>query len=260
MTTVQQVTFARVVRSEWTKLRSLRSSWVVLGGAALLTVGFAGVIGWVASREPEPPTVDTAIGGAFLGVDLFSLVVGVFGVLLMTGEYGSGLIRATLTAVPRRLPVLWAKALVLLAATGMVMLAVSFASFVAHQAFAGAHERITMDDSGVLRAALGAAAAPVAWALLGLAVGATLRHTAGAITAYVATLLVLPGLLPVALPESLRDDIIPYLPLAASQAMYAVGDSNPFRTLAPGTGALVMLGWVALALAGGAFVLHRRDA
>jgi hypothetical protein len=260
MTAVPQVTFARVVRSEWTKLRSLRSSWIVLGGAALLTVGFAGVIGWVASREPEPPTVDTAVGGAFLGVDLFSLVVGVFGVLLMTGEYGSGLIRATLTAVPRRLPVLWAKALVLLAATGAVMATVSLVSFLTHQAFAAAGERIALGDPGALRAVLGAAAAPVAWALLGLAIGTILRHTAAAITVYVATLLVLPALLPVALPEPVRDDIIPYVPLAASQAMYEMGDSNPFRTLSPGAGALVMLGWVALALAGGAVTLYRRDA
>lgn len=255
-----RVTFGRVVRSEWTKLRSLRSTWIVLGAAALLTVGLAGVIGWVVSREPEPPTVDNAVGGAFLGVDLFSLVVGVFGVLLMTGEYGSGLIRATLAAVPRRLPVLWAKALVLLTATGSVMVVVSFASFLANQAFTGADQRITLGDPEVLRATLGAAAAPVGWALLGLAVGAILRHTAGAITTYVATLLVVPALLPAALPESIRDDIVPYVPLAASQAMYSVGDTNPFRTLSPGAGALVMFGWVALALAGGAYVLHRRDA
>jgi hypothetical protein len=150
--------------------------------------------------------------------------------------------------------------LVLLAATGAVMLAVSFASFLAHQAFAEAGERITLGDPGVLRAILGATAAPVAWALLGLAVGTILRHTAGAITTYVATLLVVPALLPVALPESVRNDIIPYVPLAASQAMYEMGDSNPFRTLSPGAGALVMLGWVALTLAGGALVLHRRDA
>lgn len=120
-----RLTFGRVMRSELTKLHSLRSTWIVLGCAAVLTAALGAVIGWVASRERETgPSIAEAVGRAFLGVDLFSLVIGVFGVLLMTGEYGSGLIRATLAAVPSRLPVLWAKALVLVAVTAPLMLLV----------------------------------------------------------------------------------------------------------------------------------------
>src|SRR5688500_8968790 len=105
-----QLTFGRVVRSELTKFHSLRSTWIVLGSAAVLTAALGGVIGWVASREQDSgQSIPEAVGRAFLGIDLFSLVIGVFGVLFMTGEYGSGLIRATLAAVPARLPVLWAK-------------------------------------------------------------------------------------------------------------------------------------------------------
>jgi hypothetical protein len=261
MTSMPRVTFSRVVRSEWTKLRSLRSTWVVLGAVALLVVGLAGAVGWGNSRQAEPPSAEEAVGGAFLAVDGLALVLGVFGVLLMTGEYGSGLIRATLAAVPRRLPVLVAKALVLVSATLPVTTAVCFASFLINQAFIDAAYRLTLADPGVLRTTLGAAAAPVGFALLGLGAGAILRHTAGAITAYVAALLVIPVLLPAALPDSIEDDILPYTPISAGQAMYEFGESTMFPwMLPPGTGALVLAGWVVLLLAGGATVLRRRDA
>jgi ABC-2 type transport system permease protein len=257
-----RVTLRRVVRAEWTKLRSLRSTWIVFGAAAVLTVAIAGAIGWNAERDRQgPPTAAEAVGGAFLGVDLISLVFGVFGILLMTSEYGSGSIRATLAAVPRRLPVLWAKALALVTATVPVMAAVSLSSFLLSQAFVDAGQRVTLGDPEVLRASLGAVAAPVAAGLLGLGLGAMLRHTAAAITTFVVALLVLPGLLPFALPDSMEREVGPYSPVAASQAMYAIdGGGQPFETLSPGPAALVTCGWVGLALAGGAIVLRRRDA
>jgi hypothetical protein len=256
-----KVTFPRVVRAEWTKLFSLRSTWVVFGLVALLTVGLAGVIGWVAHRDGSADaSVADAVTRAFLGIDVFSLIIGVFGIMLMTGEYGSGLIRATLAAVPRRLPVLFGKALVLVTATAPLMLVVCVASFLVSQAFVDSGSRIGLDEPGVLRATLGATASPIAMGLLGLGVGAILRHTAGAITAYVAAMLVLPALLPAALPQSVRDDVVPYSPVAAGQAMYAIGASNPFKMLSPGAGALVLAAWVVVLLAGGAAVLRRRDA
>jgi hypothetical protein len=258
MSTVR-VTFARVIHSEWTKIWSLRSTWLVLGVTALLTVGFAGAIGWATRNEPAPTTGE-ALARAYLSIDLFSLVIGVFGVLLMTGEYGSGLIRATLAAVPRRLPVLAAKALVLAAATLPLLVAVCFAAFVASQAFLDAGDRVSLGEADVLRAVFGAAAAPVGFGLLGLGIGALLRHTALAITTYVVAMLVLPALLPAALPESIQDEVVSYAPVTASQAMYAVGDANPFQMLSPGAGALVTLGWLGLILAGGAALLLRRDA
>jgi hypothetical protein len=256
-----RVTFPRVVRAEWTKLFSLRSTWIVFGLVALLTVGLAGVIGWVAHRDGSADgSVSDAVVRAYLGIDVFSLIIGVFGIMLMTGEYSSGLIRATLAAVPRRLPVLFGKALVLVIATVPLMLVVCVASFLVSQAFVTGGSRFGLDDPGVLRATLGAAASPVAMGLLGLGVGAMLRHTAGAITAYVAAMLVMPALLPAALPESIRDDIVPYTPVAASQAMYALGATNPFKMLSPGPAALMLVAWVVLLLAGGAAVLWRRDA
>jgi ABC-2 type transport system permease protein len=253
-----RVTFARVVRSEWTKYWSLRSTWIVLAGTVLATVGLAGAVGWAQGRSAKAPTVSEVIGGTFLSIDLFSLVVAVLGIMTITGEYGSGLIRATLAAVPRRVPVLAAKALVLVAATTPVLVVASFSSLFVSLAFSNAD--VGLGDPGVLRAVLGAAAAPVAFGVLGLGLGTALRHTAGAITAMVLTMLILPALLP-ALPGSVPDDIAPYSPIAAAQAMYSVGGTGgPFKALAPGAAALVVAGWVALTLAAAGTVLRSRDA
>lgn len=258
-----RVTMERVVRSEWTKLRSLRSTWIMLAAAALVTVDLAAAFGYgysqqVHSGEVQPSTAE-AVSAAFLGLDLFALVVAVFGVMRMTGEYGSGLIRATLMAVPRRLPVLWAKALVLVAVTAPVAVAVSVASFLVSQAFAGDHG-VALGDPGVPRALLGAAAYPVAMGLLGLGMGAILRHTAAAITVFVAALLVIPALLPAALSQRVQDAVLPYLPVPAAQAIYNLGDAGPVKLLAPGAGAIVLAGYVVVLLAGGAALLQRRDA
>ncbi|GAA1862057.1 hypothetical protein [Asanoa iriomotensis] len=244
-----------VVRAEWTKLLSLRSTWVVLGATGVLTVAFAGFVGWNQARAGDAPTV----AGAFLPIDLFSLVLGVFGVLLMTGEFSSGLARATFVAVPRRLPVLAAKVLALAAATLPVLAVTCVAALVTNQAFAQG-DRITLGDPGVLRATAGAAVAPLAMGLVGLAVGTLLRHTALAITVFVAALLVLPAILPAALPDETAGDVMRFVPVAASQALYATGpDGGPFDLLAPGAAGLVLAGWVALLLAAAGVALWRRD-
>lgn len=257
-----RVTFPRVVRSEWTKLRALRSTWLVLGATALIVVGLAAAVGWTQSRDIGDGgelTTAEAVGGALLGIDLLGLVIGVFGVLQMSGEYGSGLIRATLAAVPRRLPVLGAKAVVLVAVTAPVMVAACVAAVLASRAFLGS-DGASFDDPGVLRATLGAAGSAVAMGMLGLAIGTLLRHTAGAITTLVAAMLVIPALLPVALPDSVEDSVLPYTPTLAGQAMYALGGNNPFEMLSPGAGAAVLAVWVVALLAGAGALLHRRDA
>lgn len=258
------ITFPRVVRSEWTKLCSLRSTWITLGATALLTVGLAGAIGYGvdrAIRGGDPaPTVADAVGATFLPIDFFVLVIGVFGVLQMSGEYGTGLIRATLTAVPRRLPVLFAKGLVQIAVTGPVMAAVCLASFLVGQAFLG-DNGASLSDPGVPGAIVGAAACPVLMGLLGLGIGTMVRHTAGAITTLVAALLVVPALLGPALPGDREDEIMKYVPTVAGQAMYSVdGGGGPFETLSPGASAAVLVGWAAVMVVGGAAVLRRRDA
>jgi ABC-2 type transport system permease protein len=236
-----RVTFARVVHAEWTKLAALRSTWIVLGVSAVATVATAALAGAQADR-PAP-------GNAFLGVDLISLVLGVLGIVMITGEFGSGLVRATFAAVPRRLPVLYAKAVVLTAVTLPVMLAVAAASVAVHRALAPDGDPVSLS-----RATVGAAAAPVLFGLLGLGLGAVLRHTVAAITVFVVTMLILPALF-----STFGTDVVRYVPVAAAQALYAVGDGGGLPFLDPGPAALVLAGWVVLALAAGGTVIRRRD-
>jgi hypothetical protein len=241
-----RVTYPRVVRSEWTKLCALRSTWVVLAVVALLPAVLAAAIGARTHRA--------TLGDAFFGVDVSSLLLGVFGILTITGEYGSGLIRATFAAVPRRVPVLTAKALVLAGLSLPVLLAASTAAFWLNRSFAGGSPAA---EPGALRVTIGAAAAPVVLALLGLAMGSLVRHTAAAITLNVLTMLVLPAVLQAVLPRGPADDVVRYVPVAAAQALYAA--DNPFRMLSPGSAVLVLAGWLALLLTAGATVLRRRD-
>lgn len=254
------ITFRHVFRSEWTKLISLRSTWVTLGAVAVLAVGLAGAIGYGVSRSDPPENLSEAVGVAFLPLDFLVLVVGVLGVLQMTGEYGSGLIRATLTAVPRRLPVLAAKALAFAALMLPAMVVVCPAAFLVCQAFIG-EGGASLGDPGVPGAILGAAACPVLVGLLGLGVGALVRHTAGAVTALAAGLLVVPALLAPVLPGGWDERVMKFVPTIAGQAMYSLRESNtPFETLAPAASAAVLAGWVLVTLAGGAALLARRDA
>ncbi|MFI5912229.1 hypothetical protein [Dactylosporangium sp. NPDC051541] len=243
--------FRRIVHAEWGKFWALRSTWLVFTVVGVLAIGLAAAIG--ASAEEHKPEQ------AFLAIDVFSIVLGVFGMVMVTGEYGSGLIRATFAAVPRRLPVLWAKALVLAAAAAPLMLVVCAASLLAEYAFTPAVDRFSLSDDGLVRATLGAAAAPVALALLGLGIGALLRHTAAAITVYVLSMLVLPALLGAVLPADVADDVVRFVPVAAAQAMYALPGGEASRFLSPGPAALVLAAWVVTVLAAGGAALRRRD-
>lgn len=256
MTPEQHLTFGHVVRSEWTKLISLRSIWIMLVGLPPAGIGLAALIGWNDRGRPTPSTVTEAVGGGFL---LYAMAIGVFGILMMTGEHGSGLIRTTLIAVPRRLPVLWAKALVLLATTLPVLAEAYVGSFLANQAFADPAIRLAGTDPHVLGSIIGATVATVAAGLIGLGVGTVLRNTAGAVTTYMAGLVLLPPVLLGALPDAARQAVLPFLPTPAMQGLFAVGAANT-PVLDPGASAIVVLGWVVVILGGAAAVLHRLDA
>jgi hypothetical protein len=198
------------------------------------------------------------VGAAFLAIDLPALVLGVLGLLRYTGEHASGSFRGGLVAVPRRWPVLGARAVVLGAATAAVMLPACLAAFVVAQLAAGP-DAVPITDPGVARAIAGAAAYPVATALLGLGLGASTRHTALGVTGFVVLLLVLPSLV-LAAPQRIEDAVGPYLPVTAAQAMYALGQAGPVHVLPPAAGAAALAAWVAALLLGGTAVLLRRDA
>ena len=171
-------TFRRVLRSEWTKVSS--ANWAVL---IALPVVFSALSGWIGHTNHDQPTEPSlTVGGGFL---LFAIAIGVFGLTMMTGEFHSGLIRTTFTAVPRRLPVLWAKAVVLIAVALPVLLIGYFGAFLAYQAFTDSALRITLGEPEIIRALFGAVAATTAAGLMALGLGTVLRSTAGAISAYV---------------------------------------------------------------------------
>lgn len=243
--------FWRVVRGEWTKLSG--GSWV---GLVVLPVVFCGLSGWIGHTNHARPTDPTmTVGGGFL---LFAIAVGVFGLTMMTGEFQSGVIRATLTAVPTRLPVLWAKGFVLVCVAVPVLVIGYFGSFLTYQAFTDPGLRLSLGDPGIVRALFGAVGATVAAGLIALGLGTALRSTAGALSVYVLCLVVLPSVLLSALPASFQTALLPYFPTLALQAMFQVTDRGT-AMFSPGVASVVVLGWVILVLAGAALLLRRRD-
>jgi len=257
------VSLPRVVRSEWTKLWSLRSTRWALLISVIAMAGLGIVISavqmahWTHMRPRERASfnpVDVSLGGWHLA----QLAIGVLGVLLITGEYSTGQIRSTFAAVPRRLPVLWAKAGVYAAITFVLMLASSFTAFLVSQPILRRHHvETTLSSPHVLRAVVGAALFLTVTGLFGLSLGALVRNTAGGIATFAGLMFVLPGITAI-LPNSWGNSIDPYLPLSAGTDILAIHPDS--TSLAPWTGFLLFLGYAAVALAASAVLLLRRDA
>ncbi len=255
-----QVTLPRVIRSEWIKLRSVRSTVVTLGFAGIAVAAFGVLVSMLSSGTAigsDGAVVYDPAGNSLFGTNIAQLVLGVLGALLITTEYSTGLIRATLTAVPKRLPVLWAKVVVVAGATFATMVAGVSVAFLAGQAlYGGDGVGASLFDPGVPRALLGAAVLPTAIAVLGTALGALTRQTATAVGILVGMLFIVPLLL-----QSLGGvwvDVVSYLPSEAGQAMTTLVE-DPER-LSPLAGLGVLVGWVGALLAGAAIALKRRDA
>ena len=261
--TVHPVTPARVVHSEWIKLRSLRSTRITLLASFVLMAGLGVVTAAVtASQWSRLPAASRAsfdaVSTVLTGYQFAQLAVGVLGVVVISNEYSSGMIRATLAAVPRRLPVLWAKAGVFAIVTLVAMTAASLIAFAGGMALLSAHHlQVSLAAPGVARAVLGAGLYLAAVGLLGVGLGALLRNTAGAIAAVVGALLFLP-LLSSLLGSWFKAHVSPYLPSNAGAALLHVHQQA--GSLSPWAGFAVMCGWAVAALAGAALVLKRRDA
>lgn len=269
-----EVTQWRVIRSEWIKLRSVRSWLVMIGAAVVVVVGMGALAAAVASGAVTAPTPPGGGGGAaaggnpfastdptalsMAGVTLAQLIVGVLGVLLISNEYANGSIRNWFGAVPRRLPVLWGKAVVLTVVLSVVMVLACLAAFLLGQAILGADKGTTLAADGVLRAVIGSGLYLAGIGLFGIAIGALMRNTAGSIAVVVASLLIIPGLIGLILPDSWNQNVSPYLPSTAGQAFTSVQPADTL--LASGTGAAVFVGWLVVLLAGAALLLRRRDA
>lgn len=255
----ETVGFGNVLRSEWTKLRSLRSTYLCTALVVLAMVGIAVIMGvrWAQQSGPLPDNFDptnVTLSGAYLA----QVVVTAVGVLTISSEYGTGMIRATFAAVPQRRAVLAAKGLVLAAATLVVAEIVSFAAFLIGQALlTGKHAGVSLADPGVLRAVAGAGLYLTVAAALGLGLGAAIRHTAGAISAFFGLVFASDAVVDL-LPTSWRNDLIDYLPLNAGSQVFTIVRVK--GALSPWDGLGVFALYAVVALAIGFVLIGVRDA
>jgi ABC-2 type transport system permease protein len=254
--------FRTVARMEWHKLRTVRSTWYIVAvfaagmiGLAVLVLGHGSYAQMsAAGRASVDPTSDS-----FTGLLLGQLLFGVLGVLAISTEFSSGMIRATFAAVPERPLVLAAKASVLGSLTLVAGEILAFAAFFAGQAvLTAAVPHATLGQPGVLRAVLMAGAYPALIALIGLGLGALIRHTAGAICVVAGVLFVVP-LLIAPLSTSIRVAIVRFLPeQLAVESLTAVRPVA--HALAPAVALGLLCAYAALVLVAGAWSLARRDA
>ena len=260
---VLRVTQLRVMRAEWTKLRSLRSTLWSLLAAVGFVVGLGVLVPSVTvahwpPRDPREMAFFDPTSRSLAGIFLAQLAIGALGVLLMSGEYATGMIRTTFAAVPTRLPVLWAKLAVFAGVTFALMLPTVLGAFlIGQKILSGKDIQTSLSQPGVTRAVVGAALYVTVVGALGMGLGALLRNTAAAVSTLFGVLFVLPIIIHL-LPSSVVEAADKYLPSSAGQALSQVVPSP--LSLPPFTGFALFLGYAAAVLAAAAVALRRRDA
>lgn len=258
--------FGRLMLAEWTKIRTVRSTLWSLILLVVLDLGFTALfVGLTVAQWDNMDAGDRAQVSAdpvsmILGSGFFlsQLTVCVLGVLVIASEYSTGMIRASLLAVPRRLPMLWAKALVFTLVVLALGIAVSFVSFFIGAALLGDKAEVSLGDEGVLRAVIGGGLYLAMLGLFALAIGAIVRHPAGGITGVIGFVLVLAPLAAL-LPGSIGEHVHAYLPSEAG-TLIAKAHQGPDDLLTPWQGYGVFALWTVALLALAAVLLKRRDA
>lgn len=259
--------FVNLMHAEWTKIRSVRSTVWTLVIFVVVCIGFTALITWLTETHWYGPkaaprdlrAIADPVGFILgTGVGLGQLAIGVLGVLVITSEYSTGVIRASLLAVPRRLPMLAAKAVVFAVLLLVVTEIVAFCSFFVGSAILHAHVQVSLSGSGVTRSVVGAGLYLTVLGLLALAIGTMIRHTAGAISTIIGVVFVLP-ILSGLLPSSWGAHINAYLPEQAGTLITHTHEQSG-DLLSPWQGFGVLCIWTVLALAAAAYLLERRDA
>jgi hypothetical protein len=252
-----------VALSEWTKFVTLRSTQWSLGIGILLTIAFPILFAAVTSSRwghmsPQDRAGRHPLDIALAGVNVAQLAIAVLGVLVITGEYSTGMIRSTFIAVPKRLPVLWAKVGVYAAVAFALMVPAVIAGFFASQAILARHNilQTSFTAPGVTRSIIGGAVYVMLVGVFGLAIGAIIRSTAGGISTFAAIFFVIPPLMNI-LPTSWNDAISKYLPSEAGRQLFSLHQGA--HSLSPTAGGLLFLGYCAAAVAVAAVLLVRRD-
>ncbi|GAB3672507.1 ABC transporter permease subunit [Actinocorallia lasiicapitis] len=255
--------FGDAVAAEWTKICTVRSTYWTILASLLVSIGVSAALAaaitvtWDRTPAREKALFDPASAG-MIGINLGVLILAVLGVLVITAEYSTGLIRTSLTAVPRRGRLLTAKALVLTVIAFAVGQLSAFTSFLVSQALFSA-ERIdaSITDPGMFRAVFGGGVYLTLVTLLAFGVGVLLRHTAAAITVVVAVMFVLP-ILTVIIPGSLGDTITRFIPSNSGAAITIVHQSPTY--LSPAAGLTVFSCYLLATLIPAYLLFHHRDA
>jgi ABC-2 type transport system permease protein len=257
-----EASFANVVRSEWTKLISVRSTVWTMVLTVGLTVGFGLLISWAVEAnygtpgQGNDPIDATAV--SLVGISFGQLAIAVLGVMVISTEYSTGGIRTSLTAVPRRLRLLGAKALVLVVVSlvaGTIACFISF--FLGQLLLAKVGIEAHLGDPQVLRAVFGGGLYLAGSAMFGLALGALLRHTAAGITLVVGALLVVPPFTHL-LPSHWGHAVARFFTSNAGGQIFTVRQDSDL--LSPWNGYLVFTAWWLVILAVAAWLMQRRDA
>lgn len=250
-----RITPARVLRSEWHKVWTLRSTWINLAATTALTLGMG--VGISAAYDGTGEGGLDTVVFVLLGTQFATVNLAVLGILATAGEYSTGQIRATMTAVPTRLPVLWSKAAVLAAITFPLCLWTNLLTFPLAQSFlTGTDQSAALGDPGVLRGLTGNAAALTLLAVMALGLGALARSVPMATGAYIGLVMILPEVLRM-LPYDIVTDTVRYFPAKALESLTAAQPSPDQAT--PAAALLALTLWAAASLAAAATFLRRRD-
>jgi ABC-2 type transport system permease protein len=258
--------FGRLMLAEWTKIRSVRSTVWSLILLIVLDLGFTALLTsltvsqWKNANPSDRATLVADPTSTILGSGFFlsQLTICVLGVMVVASEYSTGMIRASLLAVPKRLPMLAAKSAVFGLLILVLGIAVSFVSFFIGAAILHSKAPVALGDPGVLRAVVGGGLYLAMLGLFALALGAIIRHTAAGITGVIGFVLVLAPLAAL-LPGKLGDHIHAYLPSEAGH-LVAQARQAPNDLLTPWQGYGVFAIWTAGLLVIAAILLKRRDA
>ncbi len=254
-----------LMRSEWTKLESVRSTKWTLGLTILVGLGVSAIAAAETTSHWNSPGSNhfgfdpTSL--SLTGVFIAQLIIGVLGVMVMSAEYTTGTIRATFSAAPRRTEVLVAKSIVFGSVALVVAMVTSFLSFFLGQALLTAPAiHATLSTPNALREIVGTGLYLGLVGLFAMALATIIRHTAGSISAFVGILLVLPNVLR-ALPNSMYNAIIKFMPSHIGNAVLQTGPgSNNPNSFSPWVGLLIMLAYTLALLVIGAVLMQRRDA
>jgi ABC-2 type transport system permease protein len=254
--------FADALRSEWTKIRSTRSTYWTLLALVVVCVGIGALssAGTAAHHEGITRASFDATQQSLAGLYVGQLVIAVLGALVITSEYTTGMIRTSLAVQPRRGVVFAAKAVVFAAVTLVTGLITSFASFFVGQAIlSGAHLSATLGQPNVLRAVIGGALFLTACGMLAYGLGALIRHTAGAISTAIGLLFVVTVLVQF-LPHSWQDTVAKWTPALAGSQIWATKVTPEAHQFPAWGGFAVLAGWAAAAIIAGLVVFRTRDA